>query len=70
MNDGSPMLARDIAPWLVRRLTTLTLRELAETFGLTHPDSLSNLTRRAERALAKSPKLRREVEALRSKLLR
>ena len=64
------MLARDIAPWLVRRLTTLTLRELAEKFSLAHPDSLSNLARRAEQVLAKSSTLRREVEALRNKLLR
>jgi chromosomal replication initiation ATPase DnaA len=65
----SALLARDLAAWLARRLTTSTLRELAGPFGLNHPDSVANLTRRAERALKKSPRLRKEVEAIRNGLL-
>jgi len=65
----STHLARDIAAWLARRLTTATLREMAPVFGLTHPDSVSNLTRRAARALAKDQKLRRQVETLRRALV-
>jgi len=65
----SAHVARDIAAWLARRLTTATLRELAPEFGLTHPDSVSNLTRRAARALAKNRNLRRQVEALRRALV-
>ena len=64
------LLARDIAAWLARRLTTQTLRQLTVPFGLTHPDSVSNLTRRAERAMTKNPKLRDEVDALRKRILR
>ncbi len=41
---------------------------LAPEFGLTHPDSVSNLTRRAARAMAKSPALCRQVDALQCKL--
>ena len=63
-------ISRDVAAWLSRQLTTLTLRELAEPFGLTHPDSVSNLTRRVDRALAKSSTLRNDVEAIRQTLSR
>ena len=62
------LLARDVAAWLAQRLTPLTLRELAGPFGLSHPDSVANLTRRAERAMKKSPRLRKEVETVRKGL--
>ncbi len=64
----SALLARDVAAWLARRLTAATLRDLAPEFGLTHPDSVSNLTRRAARAMAKSPALCQQVDALQCKL--
>ncbi len=53
---------RDLAAYLVHRRTTITLREVASLFGLGHPDSASNLIRRAESALAQSPKLRLDLE--------
>jgi hypothetical protein len=62
--------SRNVAAWLARRLTQSTLRELAPQFGLSHPESLSNLTRRVDQSLAKSPKLRREIEAINHRLLR
>lgn len=61
--------SRNAAAWLARRLTQSTLRELAPQFGLSHPESLSNLTRRVDQSLAKSPKLRREIEAIKRRLL-
>ena len=63
-------ISRDVAAWLSRQLTTLTLRELAGPFGLNHPDSVSNLTRRVDRALAKSSTLRNDIEAIRQALSR
>lgn len=60
--------SRDVAAWLCRRLTTVTLRQLAEVFGLNHPGSVSNLLRRAERALEKSKQLRDDTDAIRQYL--
>ena len=62
--------SRDAAAWLARRLTVATLRELAEPFGLGHPDSVRNLIRRAERAMAESKTFRTEVESIKLKLQR
>ena len=64
--SGKP--SRDVAAWLARRLTTVTLRELAEPFGLSHPDSISSLVRRGERTVSQSPKLRKDIQAIREKL--
>jgi chromosomal replication initiation ATPase DnaA len=61
-------VGRDVAAWLARRLTTATLRELAGAFGLSHPDSVSNLTRRAERAIGQSPTLRQDIEAIQKRI--
>jgi putative transposase len=52
---------RDLAAYLAHRRTTATLRELAAWFGLLHPDSVSNLIRRAERALTTSRSLASDV---------
>ena len=38
-------------------------------FGLGHPDSVRNLTRRVDRALPGSSKLRQDIAAIRQKLL-
>jgi putative transposase len=62
-------ISRDVAAWLSRQLTTCTLRELAAEFGLGHADSVRNLTRRVDRALAGSSKLRKDVAAIRKTLL-
>ena len=57
--------SRDLAAWLARALTPVTLRELSKALGLTNPDSVRNLIRRADRALVGSRSLRDEVEAIR-----
>jgi len=61
---------RDLAACLAHRRTTATLRQLAEPFGLRHPDSVSNLIRRTEKALAASPKLRKTVTAIENSLMK
>jgi chromosomal replication initiation ATPase DnaA len=63
-------ITRDVAAWLSRQLTTCTLRELAFVFGLGHPDSVRNLTRRVDRALSDSSKLRRDIAAICEELLK
>jgi hypothetical protein len=57
-----------VAAWLTRRWTTATLRALAESFGLSHPGSVSNLLRRAERAVAESTRLRHAIDAIQNRL--
>jgi len=49
-------------------LTPVTLRELSAAFGLTHPDSVRNLIRRADRALLGCRLLRGEIETIRQRL--
>ncbi|HUS39093.1 MAG TPA: hypothetical protein VMX74_06565 [Pirellulales bacterium] len=61
---GSTVAGRDLAAYLAHRRTSATLRQLAEPFVLRHPDSVSNLIRRAERQLAMSPKLKKIVTAV------
>jgi chromosomal replication initiation ATPase DnaA len=63
-------VSRDIAAWLCRELTSCTLRELAGEFGLGHPDSVRNLTRRVDRALPESRKLRQDIAAIRRELVK
>jgi putative transposase len=62
-------ISRDVAAWLSRQLTTCTLGELAPMFGLGHADSVRNLTRRVDRALPGSSKLRQDIAAIRQELL-
>ncbi len=64
----SPDPTRDVAAWLAGRLTVATLREMMQPFGLTHPDRVRSLVNRAESAMARSPKFRRQVERLRQQL--
>jgi putative transposase len=68
-NRHSQSVSRDVAAWLSRQLTSCTLRELAVVFGLGHADSVRNLTRRVDRALPDSLKLRKDVAAIRKELL-
>jgi putative transposase len=68
-NRRSSSISRDVAAWLCRQLTTCTLRELAVIFGLGHADSVRNLTRRVDRALPDSRKLRQDIAAIRRELL-
>ena len=55
---------RDLAAWMAHRKTTATLRDLASHFGLSHPESVSNLIRRAESELAKSARMRKDISAI------
>jgi len=57
-------LPRDVAAWLARRRSSATLRALAPAFGLSHPDSVSNLVRRVDRALTESSRVRRDIEMI------
>jgi chromosomal replication initiation ATPase DnaA len=61
---------RDLAAYLAHRRTTATLRELAACFGLGPPDSVSNLIRRAEKAISKSASLRKDIERIERSLSR
>jgi chromosomal replication initiation ATPase DnaA len=67
---GDGHLARAAAAWLSRRLTTATLRELASPLGLGRPESVSNLTRRMERQLAKVPSTKKELARIEARLAR
>ena len=49
LRQRSGAVSRDLAAWLARELTPVRLRELSAAFGLTHPDSVRNLIRRADR---------------------
>jgi len=67
---GDGHIARAVAAWLARRLTTATLRELSVPLGLGRPESVSNLTRRIDRDLAKNPKLKEELRLIEARILR
>jgi REP element-mobilizing transposase RayT len=60
----STAAGRDLAAYLAHRRTTSTLRELATFFGLTHPDSMSNLTRRAGKSIAESATARKNIKQI------
>ena len=60
----STVAGRDLAAYIAHRRTTITLRELAKQFGLRHPDSVSNLIRRAECAIAQSKTLRLDLKKI------
>jgi hypothetical protein len=59
---------RGLAAYLARRSTDATLREVARDLGLSRPDSVPNLTRRIEKALASSPVLRDDLRAIEESL--
>ena len=60
----SQSIGRDLAALLAHRRTVATLRDLSHHFGLSHPDSVSNLIRRAENALAKSKTLQSDLKKI------
>jgi putative transposase len=69
-NLRAESISRDVAAWLSRQLTSCTLRELAAVFGLSNADSVRNLTRRVDRALPDSSKLRQDIARIRQELLK
>lgn len=59
---------RDMAAYLCRRYTRATLRELSERFGLSHPDSASDLIRRGAMRVEQSSDAVRCQRAIEKKL--
>jgi len=55
---------RDLPAYLAHRRTTATLRELAAAFGLSHPDSVSNLIRRAQIAISASKSHKQDLRRI------
>ena len=55
---------RDVAAMLCRRWTTVTLRELSARFGLTHPDSASDLIARGKRSAKSNRDVARQVASI------
>jgi predicted DNA binding protein len=53
-----------LAAYLAHRRTTATLRELATAFGLSHPDSVSNLIRRAQNAISGTMSKKEDLERI------
>lgn len=53
---------RDLAAWLCLRWTGEPLRVLSTRFGLSHPDSASNLVRRAQERYDQSASFRQAVD--------
>ena len=53
---------REIAALLCRRWTGETIASLSQTFGLAHPDSASNLIRRAKQRLGESKGYRQAID--------
>ena len=68
LEQRSGEMSRDLAAWLARELTPVTLRELSTALGLTHPDRVRNLIRQADRALLGSRSLRNQIDAIRRSL--
>ncbi len=67
---GESHIARAVAAWLARRLTTATLRELSALLGLGRPESVSNLTRRIDRDLPANATLRQAIRTLETRIAR
>jgi putative transposase len=55
---------RDVAALLCRRWTTATLRELSGRFGLSHPDSASDLMKRGRRLAESNRDVARKVASI------
>jgi chromosomal replication initiation ATPase DnaA len=59
---------RDVAAYLCRRYTTSTLAELSQHFGLGHPDSSSDMIKRAARNQATNSSIRKRVKRIEKQL--
>ena len=62
----STAAGRDLAAYLAHRQTIATRRELATALGLSNPDSVSNMIRRAEIAISASKSQRQDLERIES----
>jgi len=59
---------REMAAYLCRQWTGVSLAKLSAVFGLEHPDSSSNLVRRAKRRAEESSEYQKTITLLESKL--
>ena len=59
---------RDVAAMLCRRWTTATLRELSGRFGLSHPDSASDLIQRGKRLAESNRDVARKIAKIETDL--
>lgn len=59
---------RDVAAYLCRRYTAATLAQLSEQFGLGHPDSSSDLVKRAKHAAMSNPAIQRRIKRIEKRL--
>ena len=59
---------RDIAAYLCRKYTTATLKDLSERFGLAHPDSSSDMIKRAKKLVAANPQVCKRVKRIENQL--
>jgi REP element-mobilizing transposase RayT len=55
---------RDVAAYLCRRYTPATLAELSERFGLGHPDSSSDMVKRARKTIESNPAIQKRVKRI------
>jgi hypothetical protein len=61
--------ARDVAAYHCRHFTSATLAELSERFGLGHPDSSSDVVKRAMKLIESNREVRKRAERIKKCLL-
>ena len=61
---------REMAALVCRRLTSCTLAQLSQAFGLGHPDSAANLVRRAKRQEEDSAKYRNQLKRIEQTMMK
>ncbi len=59
---------RDLSAYLCRRYTTATLAELSERFGLKHPDSSSDMVKRAKKLVNENQAIARRMNRIQKQL--
>ena len=59
---------RDVAAYLCRRFTSATLAELSERFGLGHPDSSSDMVKRATKLIKSNREVRKRAKRIEKSL--
>ncbi len=60
---------RDVAAYLCRRFTSATLADLSERFGLGHPDSSSDMVKRATKLIESNSEVRKRAKRIEKSLL-
>ena len=59
---------RDVAAYLCRRYTSATLAELSVRFGLGHPDSSSDMVKRAKKLIESNSAIKNRVKRIKKRL--